>query len=731
MIASAIPDHSVQFYEGDEFLLARLTDYLLEGFAQDVPCLVIATPSHREALIRKLADLGWDHRVLESGLRLLLLDASETLAMFMRNGQPDESLFRSALDSILTLSGYAGRPVRAFGEMVALLWLEGNEAAAVKLEDLWDGYLKGSSIKLLCAYPILGTKGLHSIQPFARICCKHSHIIPSESYSSPSLGDEDRNRSIAILQQKAATLEVQTREMEAQLGKLRELHDVSRTFTALVNSSNDAIISKDLNARITSWNKAAERIFGYTAEEVLGKSITILIPPNHLNEEPQILERIRRGETVNHYETIRRRKDGTLLNISLTVSPISDEEGNIIGASKIARDITSVKATEDQLRQAQKMEAVGRLAGGIAHDFNNLLTSINGFTDLAMMQLGHDHPIAEYLQEVRNSGERAATLTQQLLAYSRKQILSLKVLDLNVTVAEMEKMLHRLIGEDVLFSTDLDPGLGRVKADPGQIQQIILNLILNARDAMPNGGSIALTTANVTLDLDFTSEILSVPSGNYVMLAVSDTGMGMTPEVQAHIFEPFFTTKEVGKGTGLGLSSVYGIVKQSGGGIAVSSHPGRGTVIRIYLPLVEAKTVKEPARVSKRASAMALSGETILLAEDEDTVRKFLSTTLRNNGYKVIEARDGIEALEIGNRESRIDLLMTDVVMPNMNGGKLAEEIKASHPGLKILFMSGYTKDVLTAKTPLDSDIRFLQKPFTQMELLARVREAIGKPVEA
>jgi PAS domain S-box-containing protein len=512
--------------------------------------------------------------------------------------------------------------------------------------------------------------------------------------------------------------------LQKQLVQGRAREGAARHFAAIVASSSDAVISKDLTSIVTSWNKSAERIFGYTAEEMIGQSITKLIPENHLDEEPEILRRIAAGQTISSYETIRRRKDGTLINISLTVSPIYDENGAIIGASKIARDITDIKMAEDQLRQAQKMEAVGRLAGGVAHDFNNLLTSILGFVGMALDEAEPGSDLADYLEEVRKAGVRASTLTQQLLAYSRKQVLAPKVVDLNESVTEIDKMLRRLIGEDVEFRTRLDPELGLIKADPGQVQQIIMNLALNARDAMPQGGSLWVETDNVFLDREYLANHREASVGPHVRLTVSDTGHGMPPEILAHIFEPFFTTKDVGKGTGLGLSSVYGIVKQSGGSIDVRSEPGKGTTFRIYFPTVDRQGIHAPEGPARRKQAHPSREETILLAEDEATVRKFLMAALKSQGYHVAEAKDGLEAMEVAQKLDRVDLLLTDVVMPNMGGSRLHEALRAIHPSLKTVFISGYTKDAAALKGLGES--RFLQKPFTQADILAKVREALG-----
>ncbi len=515
-------------------------------------------------------------------------------------------------------------------------------------------------------------------------------------------------------------------QMDLDQREIRE--EAARKLAAIVTSSNDAIISKNLNSIVTSWNKSAERIFGYTAEEMIGKPITLLIPENHIDEEPKILDRIRRGESINHYQTVRRRKDGSIIDISLTVSPLIDSEGNVVGASKIVRDITDLKDTQEQLRQAQKMEAVGRLAGGIAHDFNNLLTSINGFTELAQSEVDPGSLVAEYLDEIRKSGERAATLTQQLLAYSRKQILQPKIINLNDTLSELQRMLPRLIREDIVFKTVLEPGLPLIKADPNQIQQIIMNMALNARDAMPNGGSLILKTSGIVIDQESGQSLEGTAKGLNVLLEISDTGVGMPPEIQARIFEPFFTTKEVGKGTGLGLSSVYGIVKQSGGSITVDSKPGEGTTFRILFPIDIEGSLPTADVLGDAGPDPAPQSETVLLAEDEPSVRKFLVATLSKMGFIVVEAEDGAHALALGTKLAKVDLLLTDLVMPNMNGGQLSQALKAHHPFMKMLFMSGYTKDILSVNAAKDPDSRFLQKPFSQVDLARKVREILSVP---
>jgi PAS domain S-box-containing protein len=382
---------------------------------------------------------------------------------------------------------------------------------------------------------------------------------------------------------------------------------------------------------------------------------------------------------------------------------------------------------EEQLRQSQKMEAVGRLAGGIAHDFNNLLTAINGYSELTMIQLNAEDPLMHNLEEIKKAGDRAASLTRQLLAFSRKQVLQPKVVDLNSLVAEIEKMLRRLIGEDIDLQTILHPELGSTKADPGQIEQVLMNLVVNARDAMPQGGKLIIETKNVYLDEDFTRQHIAISSGHYVMLAVSDTGTGMNEQTQARIFEPFFTTKEVGKGTGLGLSTVYGIIKQSGGDVWVYSEVGQGTTFKVYLPRIDEGAREYRRNIEEEASLQGT--ETILLTEDEEMVRKLSARVLEMFGYKVLEAANGGAALLICERhKEKIDLLLTDVIMPEMSGRELADRLSPLRPEMKVLFMSGYTDDAIVHQGVLDEDQNFIQKPFTPNALAQKVREVLDKP---
>jgi two-component system, cell cycle sensor histidine kinase and response regulator CckA len=397
----------------------------------------------------------------------------------------------------------------------------------------------------------------------------------------------------------------------------------------------------------------------------------------------------------------------------------------------ISTDLTELKRAEEQLRHVQKMDAIGRLAGGIAHDFNNLLTVINGYSGLLLDELDANDSARASVAEILDAGERASSLTRQILAYSRKQVLEPNIWDLNTIVSEMTSMIRRLVGEDVSFVTSLLHDQGLVLVDRGQVEQIILNLVVNARDAMPNGGKLTIETAALVLDEEYVSSHLEVTPGPHVMLAVTDTGEGMSHDVAARIFEPFFTTKEVGKGTGLGLSVVFGIVKQSGGSISVYSEPGVGTTFRIYFPQVEqtGATQQSAARQPVQEIALLRGSETILLVEDEEAVRVFAANVLRRQGYEVLEAHNGLVALELlQHTGARVRLLVTDVVMPEMGGPALVARLRELHPTLPVLYMSGYAERAVVHNGLVKSKQAFLPKPFTPIVLAHKVREVLDKP---
>ena len=505
----------------------------------------------------------------------------------------------------------------------------------------------------------------------------------------------------------------------------------SRTrLAAIVESSDDAIISKDLTGKITSWNHGAEVLFQYSADEVIGEQISLLDVPDTVDVEHDTSERLALGEAARNQETRRRAKDGSIVEISLTRSPLHDEDGVVTGVSWIARDLTTrrkaeenLRRTEENFRQAQKMEAVGRLAGGIAHDFNNLLSVILSYSEIARDDLKVGDPLRVDLGEIHTAGLRAAELTKQLLAFSRKQVLQPRVVDLNQILNGMERMLSRLLGDDVELTVMNGADIGRVLADPGQIEQVIMNLAVNARDAMPDGGMVTIETSNVEFDDSSVGDRFGTLPGHYVLLAVSDTGMGMDAETKTRIFEPFFTTKEQGKGTGLGLSTVIGIVQQSGGTVGVYSELDRGSTFKVYLPRTD-KPAEAPRSI---VGPDVLQGtETILLVEDEDQVRNVACMILRRHGYHVLDASNGGEAFLIAKDFSAtIHLLLTDVVMPRLSGRKLAEQLAPQRPDMKVLFISGYTDDAIIHHGVLDAGVAFLQKPFKPDALVRKVRQVL------
>ena len=509
---------------------------------------------------------------------------------------------------------------------------------------------------------------------------------------------------------------------ELERRKTRELRDSQNRLALIADWSQDAIIGKNLDGIITHWNKGAEAMYGYSASEIIGRNISILCPPDRPDEIPGILAKIRRGERVEYFESVRITKDGRRLNMSVSVSPIRDVDGKIVGASAIGRNITAQKKVEDQLRQSQKMEAVGRLAGGVAHDFNNLLGIVTACTELLRGRVDGDS--LEYVDNIREASKRGAALTRQLLAFSRRQPVQAQILDLNERLKEVSKLLRPLMGDDVDIVLPSGAAGAIVEVDPGQLDQIVMNLAVNSRDAMPNGGKLIIETGMYDLDENFAREHSMTP-GRYVMLAVSDNGTGMDETTRTRIFEPFFTTKETGKGSGLGLATVYGIVKQFGGHIWVYSEVGRGTTFKIYLPSAEHK-IGTGAEARAESLPARRDGVTILLAEDDPMMRKLTRKMLEEHGYEVLEAEDGTTALKvIGAEDGAVRLVLTDVVMKGMSGPELVLKLIDSHPDLKVVYMSGYTGELVNGQG-LQEGIRLLEKPFTRAALLKVIDEALG-----
>jgi PAS domain S-box-containing protein len=512
-----------------------------------------------------------------------------------------------------------------------------------------------------------------------------------------------------------------TERKQAELGSIES----EKRFRAIFDNAAIGIALVDLEGQVFLSNPALRQMLGYTEEEILSIPISEITHPEDIEKDLVFAEELFEGER-DYYQLEKRyiKKNGDVMWGHLTGSAVNNEKGEILFGIGMIEDITVRKQLESQLRQAQKLESVGRLTGGIAHDFNNMLTAINGYSDLTLRKLETGNPLRGNIEEIKKAGERSAQLTHQLLAFSRQQILQPKILDLNETIHETSKMLQRLIGEDIELQLVLNSKISRIEVDPGQLTQVIMNLTVNARDALPDGGSITIQTDNVYLDEKFIQSHPSMQTGNYVMLSVSDTGTGMDEETQHQIFEPFFTTKREGEGTGLGLATVYGIVSQSGGYIWVESELGQGTTFLIYFPSVVEETKTEEAMDIDYNSHSGT--ETILVVEDEPMVRSLTRQILEECGYQVIEAGSGKEALEICEQsDCQIDLLMTDLVMPGMSGRELAEKLKTILPQLKVLFTSGYTDDAIIKHGISETKQNFIQKPFIFEGLSKKVRDVI------
>src|SRR5271165_6199235 len=580
--------------------------------------------------------------------------------------------------------------------------------------EVFDGLVKRGEVELIGAASLdwLGVPlkaGNHSFG-----------VLVVQSYSgNVRFGDKEKEILTFVSQQLASAIEHKRNEEALRRSEAR--------YRSLVQSAVYGIYRSSLEGRFFDVNPALITMLGYeSAEEVLAldPASDVFVDPN---EQARVMGEFQRGARLDNVEVRWKRKDGSAITVRLSGRVVNSPGETAEVVEIIAEDITERRVLENQFRQAQKMEAVGRLAGGVAHDFNNLLMVISGYSEVLLEHTRKNNPMYPKIEAIHQATDRATTLTRQLLAFSRKQLLELKVVDLNIIVEDMERLLRPLIGENISLHTQLAPDIGRCRADAGQIEQVIMNLVVNSKDAMPNGGKITIRTANAKLDNeDVRREYSYIQPGLYIVLSVTDTGEGMDKETQLRIFEPFFTTKEKGKGTGLGLSTVYGIIKQSGGYVLVESKPQQGTTSRIYLPRVE--DALEPASTVGVSPSQTGGSETVLLVEDEESVRQLVRETLESKGYKVLEADNGEAALQIVSGHSgKIDMLITDVVMPGMSGRELSARLCASRPQTKVLYLSGYTEDAIVHEGVLDPDTAFLQKPFTLQALTRKVREVLGE----
>jgi two-component system cell cycle sensor histidine kinase/response regulator CckA len=518
---------------------------------------------------------------------------------------------------------------------------------------------------------------------------------------------------------------VERERAEAALAAERNL------LRTLIDNLPDYIYVKDIAGRFLIANIAVAQLMGAATPEALVGQSDFDFYPAELAEQFHADEQalIQSGQPlIDREEPVIDQITGQKRWLSTTKVPLQGPQGQLVGLVGLGRDISERKRLEAQLLQAQKMEAIGRLAGGVAHDFNNVLTAILGYAELVLDELDAATPLHQEIEAIQNAGKRAAALTRQLLAFSRQQVLQPTLLNLNTLVANLGQMLRRLISEDIELITIPGPDLGNLKADPSQLEQVVLNLVVNARDAMPEGGTLTIETANVELDADYARQHVGVKAGPYILLAISDTGQGMDAPTQARIFEPFFTTKEAGKGTGLGLATVHGIVNQSGGHIWVYSEVGHGTTFKIYLPQAAEREIR--AQVQPSSARAPQGSETILLVEDDALVRQLVQEVLRKYGYVVLETSTGKEALEMAQMyRAPIDLLITDVILPGgIRGTQVARQLLAQRPHLKVLYMSGYTDNAIVQHGVLGAGVAFLQKPFTPETLARKVREVLDTP---
>lgn len=730
-------DHLCPIHDNLEEQTASAVAFIAAGLRRGERTLYVANDSPLEELVRRFAALGVNVAQETEKGSLKILTKHD---VYLRGGEFDARKMLDYLaecESAAIADGYTG--LRFQGEMTWALDanLEGDRL--IEYEALLNEFLATHQAVIACHYlrPQFDPALIHDILVTHPLVAIADLVCPNPYYQPPEI--VLRPEPMAVSEFKRKRLDWWLERLRAAMAGEEERERATETVREreelvqlLLDSTAEAIYGIDLHGNCMLANPTCARLLGYAdTEQLNGRNMHTLIHHHrpdgspYPEEECPVVRAINTRQGTHVDDEVFWRADGTKFDAEYFAYPMWRGK-ELIGAVVTFLDISHQKKLEEQLRQAQKMEAIGQLAGGVVHDFNNLLTIITGYSELLLLSTPPDDPNRELLEEIRKAGQRSASLTRQLLAFSRKQVLAPKVLDLNEVVRDTEKMLRRVIGEDIQLTTTLHPQLGSVKADPGQLEQVLLNLAVNARDAMPQGGKLTIETNNVILGEDYARSHADIKPGRYVMLAVTDTGIGMTEDVKRRLFEPFFTTKGSGKGTGLGLAVVHGIVKQSDGTIEVYSEPGVGTSFKIYLPRVEQAA---PTGKSRSDLGSAPRGtETLLLVEDEDAVRALTRFTLQQCGYTVLEASSGEEAIRVAtNHREKIHLLVTDVVMPGMGGRVLAEQLLSLHPEMKVLFLSGYTDDAVVRHGILHEEVNFLQKPFSPSALAHQVREVLEK----
>ncbi|MDB4950288.1 MAG: multi-sensor hybrid histidine kinase [Gemmatimonadetes bacterium] len=729
-------DHVCLIVDSRAEQLATAAAVMKDGLARDEHCVLMLPDAMMDATVAAIAGARIDVAREERRGALRLATHRES---YLRSGRFDPRAmigFLSELQERALASSFRG--LRLLGEMSWAFGPDMDNDRLVEYEALLNDFVVGSRTVLVCQYyrPTLDPALVYDVLRTHPVVILGGRVCPNPYYeppelvlhpSSPTTAEFKRRRVDWWISQLLAGREADDRRKRAE----QELTEREERIRLLLDSTAEGIFGVDGQGLCTFANRACARLLGYAdPAELEGRNMHALMHHTHADgapyreEECRLFRAYREGTGVHADDEVFWRADGTCFPAEYFSHPMRRGE-TVVGAVVTFLDISQRRKLEEQLRQAQKMEAMGQLAGGVAHDFNNLLTVINGYSDMLLKDMPANDPARELVEEIAKAGVASASLTRQLLAFSRKQILSPKLIDVNDVVRGTERMLLRLIGEDVDLTTRLDPDLDSVMADPGHLQQVLVNLAVNARDAMPRGGRLTIETRNATLSEEEAREHPGGQAGAWVTLTVTDSGTGMTEEVSRRVFEPFFTTKGPGKGTGLGLAVVHGFVEQSGGHVEVSSAVGAGTTITIFLPRAGAH--RDAPERSRSGPGLPGGHETILLVEDEEAVRALVRRILRGCGYTVLTAGDGDSALRrCAEHTGPIDLLVTDVVMPGMGGPALAEKLLELHPEMRVLYVSGYTDDAVVRHGVLEATVNFLQKPFAPSDLARKVREALG-----